>query len=64
VIARVEVDVAIARPPSVENITTVYVVIDGPTETECELAACQIAQSTRELVVMATGSRIVELLEI
>lgn len=58
-IAVVEVDVAVARPPSPANIRTVRVVIDGVDDADCMLGACQIAQVTRSAVVMPTASRIV-----
>lgn len=52
---RVEVDVALDRPPRTD--ATVRVVVDAGTAVDAELTACQIAECDRR-VVMAVGSRI------
>lgn len=57
----VEVGVALARPPRHDK--TVWVVVAADTETEARLIACQMAASTRG-VVMPVSADIVDMLEI
>lgn len=53
----VEVDIALSRPPKIDQ--TVLCVVESPNGVEAELLACQIAQA-RQGVVMAVGSRVVD----
>ena len=56
--ARVQVQVAVARPPTPANTRTVFVLVDAVTTTEANLIACQIAACDRR-VEMVTGSRVI-----
>ena len=53
----VEVDLALSRPPKIDQ--TVMIVVDAEDGVAAELLACQMAQARND-VVMAVGSRVID----